>query len=355
MTLNSLFNIQHPILLAPMAGATTAELVVAVSEAGGLGGLGAAALTPERLRRQIQAIRQQTEKPFNVNLFSPVVQDFDPAARPGPAALALIEQYSRELGITTTPVLESQYPDPGEQLAILIEERVPIISFHFGVEPEHVEAIHDAGLMVLCSATTVAEARHLDAIGVDAIIAQGSEAGGHRGTFIGDFRQALIGTLALVPQVVDAVSVPVVAAGGIMDARGIVACRALGAAGVQMGTAFLGCPESGIPRVWQEQLLRSSADSTGVTTAMSGRPARGLRNRYIEEMESLEEPLLPYPLQYALSASIRRAAIEQHNPAFPAMWAGQGVELLQIQSAKALMDQFIRESRDLAGQLARDR
>ena len=276
-SLRTLFAIQHPILQAPMAGASPVELVCAVSEAGGLGGLGAAALPPDTLRAQLRAIRQRSGRPFNVNLFAPASQRIDTAARPGPQAMALIRHYSEALDLEPPATLESPFADPEAQLQVLLDERVPVISFHFGVEAAHVQAIHDAGLLVICSATTVEEAVALDRLGVDAVIAQGSEAGGHRGTFDGDYREALIGTLALVPQVVDAVSVPVIAAGGIMDARGIVACRALGAAGVQLGTAFLGCPEAGIAPVWLEQLKAASPSDTTVTAVMSGKPARGLR------------------------------------------------------------------------------
>jgi len=346
-SLQALFNIQHPILQAPMAGASTPELVCAVSNAGGLGALGAAALPPDRLRADIRAIRQQTDRPFNVNLFAPASQVADIHARPGPRAMALIREYSEALGVAPPAELHSPFADPAAQLEVLLEEKVPVISFHFGVEAEHVRAIHAAGLKVICSATTIEEAVALEALGVDAVIAQGSEAGGHRGTFQGDYRDALIGTLALVPQVVDAVSVPVIAAGGIMDARGIVACRALGAAGAQLGTAFLGCPEAGIPPVWLEQLKSASPSHTTVTAAMSGKPARGLRNRYISDMEAIDEALLPYPLQYALSATIRGEAVKRNLPDFPAMWSGQGVTMLEESSAAALVEKLVRESQAL--------
>jgi nitronate monooxygenase len=351
MSLQALFGLTHPVLQAPMAGASTPELVAAVSGAGGLGGLGAASMGRDFLRQQIQAIRGLTNKPFNVNLFSPASQIPDPSPQPEDAVLALIERYHREFGIDEKPVLESPYGDPAVQLEVLIEERVPVISFHFGVESGHVEAIHSAGLKVICSATTIEEAKWLDTLGVDAIIAQGAEAGGHRGTFIGDYRDALIGTMALVPQVVDVVKVPVIAAGGIMDARGIVAAYALGAAGVQMGTAFLGCPEAGIADLWRNQLLASSPSRPRVTTAMSGKPARGLRNRYIEDMEALGDALLPYPLQYALSAPVRRKALAVGNADFHAMWSGQGVGLLEQMPAAALMATLIEESESLKSQL----
>jgi nitronate monooxygenase len=240
-----------------------------------------------------------------------------------------------------------------EQLDVLIEERVPVISFHFGADPLAVAMARDAGARVLCSATTVAEAMALEEAGVDAVIAQGAEAGGHRGTFTVDYPPALVGTLALVPQVADSVSIPVIAAGGIMDARGLVACLALGASAVQMGTAFLGCPEASIPPAWRDALRLAEAESTTVTSAMSGRPARALRNRYIEEMEALGEPLLPFPAQYSVSRDLRKAAAERGDARFMSMWAGQGVGLVRELPAAELVRDLVSESRALFDRLAR--
>ncbi len=335
-----------------MAGASPPELVAAVSNAGALGGLGAAALTPEKLKQQIHQIREKTDKPFNVNLFAPISEQFDKTATPGPQIKALISAMNTELGLEGIPTPGPLFGPAEAQLRVLIEERVPVISFHFGVEAEQVTAIQNAGLQVISSATTVQEAQTLEALGVDAVIAQGTEAGGHRGTFIGDYQNALIGTLALVPQIVDAVSIPVIAAGGIMDARGIVACRALGADAVQLGTAFLGCPESGIPNMWRHAIKTASSDQTTVTTAMSGRPARGLRNRYINEMEALNEQLLPYPLQYSISREIRKRAVETDNPEFAVMWSGQGVNLLQEMPAAELVAHLVNETKALSQRLA---
>ena len=351
MSLTQLFNIEHPILQAPMAGASNADLVAAVSNAGELGGLGAAPINPEGLRQQIGAIRQQTDKPFNVNLFAPSSEVFDSNASPGEGLSKLIRDYHREFDLGDLPELRGIFGPAEEQLQVLIEEKVPIISFHFGVEAVHVQAIHEAGLLVICSATSLQEAGALEDLGVDAIIAQGSEAGGHRGTFLGDYRDALVGTLALVPQIVDAVRVPVIAAGGIMDARGIVACRALGADGVQLGTAFLGCPEAGILNAWKQKLLTADPAETTVTTALSGKPARGVRNRYVTDVENLDEPLLPYPLQLSLSGPLRAAATKAGNTDFLTMWAGQGVGMLKEQSAPDLMNELITESEKLARQL----
>ncbi len=348
-----LFDIEHPIVQAPMASATNAELVAAVSEAGGLGSFGAAATPPDRLRTTIQAIRQRTNRTFSINLFSKRAEQFDRSARPGPKFEQRMKAYHAEFGLGQIPEPGPMFGPHDEQLEVLIEEQVPVISFHFGVDEEDVARAHEAGAKVICSATTVAEARALEDLGVDAVIAQGAEAGGHRGTFTTDDRRALIGTLALVPQVVDAVTVPVIATGGIMDSRGIVACLALGAAGVQMGTAFLGCPEAPIADAWRRALESAPAEETHLTEAMSGKAARAVRNRYIEEVEALGEPYLPYPAQYSVSKDLRAAATERGDPDFMAMWAGQGVGLIRNRPAAEFVKDLVEETGQLLARLTR--
>ncbi len=346
-----LFDIEHPIIQAPMASATNPELVAAVSEAGGLGSFGAAATPPDRLRTTVQSIRQRTNRPFNINLFSKQTEQFDRSARPGPKLAEKLEGYHAELGLGTVPEPGPMFGPSDAQLDVLIDEQVPVVSFHFGIDAADVARVHEAGAKVICSATTAAEAKALEDMGVDAVIAQGAEAGGHRGTFTVDYRQALIGTLALVPQVADAISVPVIAAGGIMDARGIVACLALGACGVQMGTAFLGCPEAPIADAWRDSLRSAAAEGTYVTEAMSGKAARAIRNRYIEEVEAMDEPFLPYPAQYSVSRDLRAAATEHDNPSFMAMWAGQGVGLIRNRPAAEFVNDLVNESQQLLDQL----
>ena len=347
-----LLDIEHPIIQAPMSGSTSPELAAAVSSGGGLGSFGAAGTAPERLGAVVGEIRGRTDRPFNVNLFSAQSERFDRSVRPGPRLMRRLAEYHAEMGLGEVPEPVGMFGPSSEQLEVLLERRVPVISFHFGVEAGVVEKARESGARVLCSATTVAEARQLEAAGVDAIIAQGSEAGGHRGTFDGDYRQAMIGTLALVPQIVDAVEVPVIAAGGIMDARGLVACLVLGASAVQMGTAFLGCPEAPVAGAWREALLRAEADDTVVTKAMSGRPARGIPNRYIREVEGLGEGLLPYSAQYSLSRELRKAAAEQDNPEFMAMWSGQGVGLFRQRPAAELVAELAAQSRQLMERFA---
>lgn len=342
-----LLGIEHPVILAPMSGSTNPELVAAVSSAGGLGSFGAAGAKPEQLGSVVKEIKQRMDRPFNVNLFSADTERFDPGIHPGPRLMRRLEQYHVEMGLGEVPEPQGMFGPSNEQLEVLLEHQVPIISFHFGADPTAVRKARESGAKVLCSATTVAEARVLEQAGVDAIIAQGSEAGGHRGTFDGDYRKAMIGTLALVPQVVDAVNVPVIAAGGVMDARGLVACLVLGASAVQMGTAFLACAEAPIAKAWRQALLRAEADDTVMTEAMSGKPARGIPNRYIRELEALDEPLLPYSAQYSLSRELRKAAAEQDNPDFMAMWSGQGVGLIRQQPAADLVAALVAQSRQL--------
>jgi nitronate monooxygenase len=347
-----LLEIEHPLIQAPMAGPTNPQIVAAVSEAGGLGGLGASGKSLDDLRVAIREIKSLTDRPFNVNLFNRSTEVYDSEARSGPRLKELLQSYHSEMGLGPVPDPIPLYGPADKQLEVLIDERVPVVSFHFGVDAQTVATAKEAGAKVLCSATTVSEAILLEALGVDAIIAQGAEAGGHRGTFQGDYRQALVGAVALVPRVVDAVSVPVIAAGGIMDSRGIVACLALGASAVQMGTAFLGCPEATVAPVWRDALEGAEAESTVVTEVLSGKPARGLHNRYIEELEAIDEPLLPYPTQFAVARELRKEAASRGEASFVAMWAGQGVGLFRRQPAAELVKQLVAESQQLINRLA---
>ena len=348
-----LLEIEHPIIQAPMAGSTNPELVASVSNAGALGSFGAAATPPDQLKKIIGAIRELTNQSFNINLFSANTENFDRHARPGPQLAERLQAYHNQYDLGKVPDPEPMFGPADSQLDVLCEEAVSVISFHFGVDKATVDRAHQSGAKILCTSTTVDEAKLLEQVGVDAIIAQGTEAGGHRGTFTVDYQHALIGTLALVPQVVDAVTVPVIAAGGIMDARGMVASLALGASAVQMGTAFLGCTETPITKTWLESLKSADADATTVTEAISGKPARGIRNRYIDEIESLDEPLLPYPAQYSISRNLRKAAAENDDPSFMSMWAGQGVGLFQEQPASDLVNQLVSDSERLIKQLAK--
>ncbi len=242
-----------------------------MSNAGGLGGLGGATLEPETLRGAIRRVRELTDKPFAVNLFAPHDRP-EPSAETVAAVDGVLAPWRAELGLPNPERTGSLVPPDhyDAQVAVVLEESVPVFSFTFGLPP--LAALKEAGTVVLGTVTTPEEAEQLEAAGVDAVVAQGSEAGGHRGTFAGPFEEALVGTLALVPQVVDRVSVPVVAAGGIADGRGIAAALALGASGAQLGTAFLVCPESGIVDAYREAILGASASATVLTRIYSGRP-----------------------------------------------------------------------------------
>jgi nitronate monooxygenase len=334
----------HPIVQAPMAGgATTPELVAAVSNAGGLGSLAGASLSPDRLREEIGRIRALTTRPFNVNLF--VQKPVQVTPQELRLALERLEPFRAELGLPPDSVPSKFCEDFAAQLEVLIEEKPPVVSFHFDLVSDHtLDRLHQAGCRVIGGATNVAEATAWEQAGADYVCAQGAEAGGHRGTFIGPFEDSMTGTLALVPQVVDAVSIPVIAAGGIMDGRGIAAALALGASAVQMGTAFLTCLESGIHPVYKQALLQAQTDTTIVTRAFSGRPARGLRNAFIERMQPNEALLPPYPIQNALTLEIRQAALKAGRPEFMSLWAGQAVGLCRSLPAAELVETLMQET-----------
>lgn len=348
-----LIGLEHPIIQAPMASATGPALVAAVSETGALGSYGAASTSPEKLREIILEIQRLTKRPFNINLFYAGTEKFDTNARPAADLRSVVQSFHDELSLGEMPEPAPMFGPAERQLDVLIEHKVPVISFHFGVDADTVERAKQDGAKVLCSATTVKEAKILEAAGVDAVIAQGAEAGGHRGTFDGRWQDALIGTLALVPQIADAVNIPVIAAGGIMDARGLVASLALGASGVQMGTAFLTSVEAPVNDAWRTKLLESDAVNTKVTKAISGKPARGIRNRYMESIENGCEQLLPYPLQYSLSRTLRKHAGENDDVDFMAMWAGQGVALAETQEAAKFIEKLVSESNSLVKQLSK--
>jgi nitronate monooxygenase len=230
-----------------------------------------------------------------------------------------------------------------EAFPVLLEERVPVFSFTFGIPPrEMLDACRKSGILSMGTATTVSEARALEEAGVDFICAQGAEAGGHRGTFDRDAEPALIGTLALVPQVADAVRAPVIAAGGVMDGRGLAAALALGASAVSLGTAFLLCPEAGTSGPYRAALREARDDSTVITRAFSGRAARGLGNRFTRQMSG--EPLAPYPVQNALTREIRAAAAKAGDSGLLSLWAGQGAPLLREEPARELVARILREA-----------
>jgi nitronate monooxygenase len=300
--LTDLLKIDHPILQSPMAGAATPELAAAVSNAGGLGALGSAEMTPDQVRAAAANLRQRTNRPFNLNFFVGEAPVTDPAVLA--RTRDRLRPWFHRLGLGEPP---ATLPDLGpgfddQRLALLLDMRPAVVSFHFGLPPpDAVQALKAAGITLLCTATTVAEALVLQAAGIDAIIAQGYEAGGHRGSHQPTDPAQGVGTLALVPQIVDAVRLPVIAAGGIGDGRGIAAAFALGAAGVQMGTAFLSCPEAGTDAPRRALLARATETDTMVTDAFSGRSARAFRSAYALAMEAAREPLPAFRQMYGLT------------------------------------------------------
>ena len=339
--------IAHPIIQAPMAGGvTTPELVSAVSEAGALGFIGAAYLSGEEIAQFASAVRARTSRPFGINLFAPV--EHQPLPTGLEPALAALAEYHDELGLAEPTVPERAAPDFDEQLAATLDGGATVFSFTFGLLPSNVIAtLQRRGLFVLGTATTVDEAVALEQTGVDAIVAQGSEAGAHRGTFgSASFAAAMIGTMALVPQIVDAVTIPVVASGGIMDGRGIAAAFALGASAVQMGTAFLTTEESSAPLAYKDAVLTARETDTRVTRAFSGRAARGIANRFMNEVEARGASAnLGYPFQNALTRSLRRESARQNRAEFLSLWAGQGLRLARRESAAALVSRLVEETR----------
>jgi nitronate monooxygenase len=325
-------------------GGDTPELAAAVSEAGGLGFIGGAYLSPEQIGVVGEAVRARTNRSFGFNLFAPLPPPETPPDLN--RAVAAVRGYYAELGLPA-PAEPALPPDRFDlQLQAAVASGAQVFSFTFGLlTPEAVEAVKRRGLLLIGTASTVAEAVALEQSGVDAIVAQGAEAGGHRATFSGDFAAGLVGTMALVPLVADAVSVPVIASGGIMDGRGIAAALALGAEAVQLGTAFLTCDEAGVPESYKQAILEAREDSTRVTRAFSGRPARGVINRFMREVEAeLGDAIPPFPLQNTLTQPLRAAARKADRAEFLSLWAGQGAPMAKRQSAAALVGRLGAET-----------
>ena len=338
-----------PLFLAPMAGGpSTPALCAAVSEAGGLGSYGGAYLPVDQLRAEIRAIRGLTARPFAVNLFADSGVAADAAALL--AARERLAPYRAELGLPPPSGAPPPLTTLSQAFPVLLEEKVPVFSFTFGIPSATVLAeCRRAGVVTVGTATSVAEARALEAAGVDAVCAQGAEAGGHRGVFDRAIDPPLIGTMALVPQVIDAVRLPVIAAGGIMDGRGIAAALALGASAVSLGTAFLRCPEAGTSAPYRAALRAARDDATVVTRAFSGRAARGLANRFTREMAGA--PLAPYPAQNALTREIRAAAAKAGDAGFLSLWAGQAAALARELPARELLALLARETDEVLQRL----
>jgi nitronate monooxygenase len=343
-----LLGIVHPIVQAPMSGFTPPALVTAVCNAGGLGSVGCVGQPPDVVREQVAAVRQATNRPFNLNFFVHRRPQTDPEATA--RVRARLAPYFDEYGLGPVPEPNEPFSTfDAEQLDLALELRPRVVSFHFGLpETTAVRRLKAAGCIILSSATTVAEARWLEANGADVIVAQGFEAGGHRGSFGGSAGAGLVGAMALVPQTVDAVHVPVIASGGIADGRGIAAAFALGASGVQMGTAFLGCPEATVPSLYRARLRAAADDATELTRVFTGRPARALRNRFVAEMADTEP--LDFPLQASLVGPLWRLPNEEARVAFMPVWAGQAAPLLRELPAGQLIEELVAEAQPIVGQ-----
>ena len=324
--LQDFFEIEHQIIQAPMAGVQGSELVAAVCNAGGLGSLPCAMLSPEALRKELTAIRASTTKPFNVNFFCHK-QPMRNAEREK-AWMAILLPFYEEFGIdpNSIPKGPGRLPFGSDMADVLEDFRPAVVSFHFGLPAiDLLKRVQSWGSKILSTATTVAEAQWLEAHGVDAIIAQGLEAGGHRGNFLSEDLNTQLGTFALLPQVVRSVKVPVIAAGGISDAVGVAAALDLGAAGVQVGTAFLLCLEATTSELHRAALRSNAASTTALTNLFTGRPARGIVNRFMRELGPLRADAPTFPLATPLLAPLRAAAEKLGNDGFSPLWAGQNI------------------------------
>jgi nitronate monooxygenase len=323
-------------------GPSTPELVAAVSNAGGLGSLGAAYQKPDEITETIRRIKSLTSKPFSVNLFA---GGYQAKSHPDPKPmLEVLAEIHNALGLPA-PTLPQLPPDPfPAQLEAVLDAAPPIFSFTFGIpDADSIARLKARRILIIGTATTVEEAKALAATGVDAIVAQGAEAGAHRGSFARSFQESMVPTFDLVPAIRAAVSTPLIAAGGMMDGRDIHKALELGASAAALGTAFLASPECGAPQAHKQAVLAARGDTTVITRAFSGRPARGLKNAFIAQLANREDIILPYPLQNILTRAMRSAAASRGNSDFLSLWAGTGVARARSLPAAALVKQLVDE------------
>jgi nitronate monooxygenase len=327
MSLRDVLGIEHPIVLGPFGGLSSIELTAAVSDAGGLGSYGLYGYAPERIRDTVAALRAATDRPFAVNLWLPTGDEVTPGDVDLTAATVGVQPLFDELGVPVPAVPERFLPAVEDQLAAVLDAAPAVLSVVYGVpSPDLVTAAHARGIRITGTVTTVAEARAMDAAGVDAIVASGAEAAGHRVSFLAPAEQSLIGTFALVPQVVDAVAVPVIAAGGLADRRGVAAAFALGAEGVQVGTAFLRTRQSAAPEAHRQAIAAADDTTTRLTRAMSGRLSRGIPNTAVRAIEAAGA-IAPFPAQNWLTGRFRAEAGPRNLGEFLSLWAGQSAAL----------------------------
>lgn len=341
--ITDLLDVELPVIQAPMAGSQGSALAIAVSEAGGLGSLPCALLGPDQIRSELRAITAATSKPYNVNFF--VHRPPQPDEAREAAWRRLLAPYYAEFGLDPSPTAAgpARMPFNDDAADVLEEFKPPVVSFHFGLpSAQLVTRVKQSGAKILSSATTVDEARWLEARGVDAVIAQGLEAGGHRGIFLSDDLTTQVGTFALVQQIANAVRVPVIAAGGISDAKGVKAAMQLGAAAAQVGTAYLLCPESTTSPVHRAALQSDAASTTALTNVLTGRPARGIVNRLIRELGPMSAATPAFPLAASAILPLRQKAESLGRNDFSSLWAGQNAygcrELRAAQLTERLAD-----------------
>src|SRR5258708_8009560 len=344
--------IDYPVIQGPLGGLSSQKLTAAVSNFGGIGSLGADRLAPEAIKEVIGEIRSLTSKPFAMNLW---VSMEDEGARTSDEnafnrSLAPLAAHLSALGApraTFKPYSPIRFED---QARVLLDANLPVFSFIFGIPPREIlKECQMKHIVTIGTATTPEEAAALQEAGVDSIVASGFEAGGHRGSFFRSAEDSLTGTFSLVPQIVDIVDVPVIAAGGIGDARGVIAALALGAEAVQMGTVFLACEESGASRLHRDTLRRRSAGHTGLTKGFTGRLARAIHNRVMENLNRSEAETLPYPLQRELVRNLTIAAESAGRAGLVPMWAGQSANLSTCTDVSDFLTSLVREVSEIAG------
>jgi nitronate monooxygenase len=338
--ITQLLKISLPIIQAPMAGGiSTPALVAAVSNAGGLGSLAVGYNTPDEIRKLIQEVRALTDKPFAVNVL--LTEEHPVTADQLERARKAVAESCKELNFKVSPVHAPYAPVLDEQLQVLVDEKIPVCSFTFGVlAAQWLQVLKANNILLMGTATNLAEAKRLEELGIDMIAAQGAEAGGHRGTFIGKAKDSLFDMVTLTKTIIYNCKLPVIAAGGIMNAEGIVAALASGASGVQLGTAFIACPESGANSAYKELLVKTEFDDTILTTAFSGKLARGIKNKFTTRMQQHEAEILPYPVQNALTSPMRKASTSQNNTDFMSLWAGQHAYLTQGKPAAEIVEEL---------------
>lgn len=346
MTLLRTLGIELPIVQAPMAGVSTPAMAAAVSNAGALGSIGVGATNAAGARRMIAEVRERSQRPLNVNVFCHQPAKAD--AKVEAAWLDHLRPHFERFGAAPPAALNEIYRSfvvDDEMLAALVAEKPRVVSFHFGLpSAASIRALRDAGIVLIASATSVAEGRAVADAGVHAVVAQGYEAGGHRGVFDPEAHDDRLGTMALTRLLVRQLDIPVIAAGGLMDGAGIAAALRLGAAAAQLGTAFIACPESAADAGYRAALASEAANHTFVTRAISGRPARCLRNRFTDLGTSVAPEQIPaYPIAYDAGKALHAAAKAAHETGYGAQWAGQGAPLARVLPAADLVAALVRE------------